>query len=224
MDRRIAYRMVLDTETCPIKVSDDVDPNNMLVYDIGWAIVDKRGNVYATRSFVVREIFLGEFERFKSGYYSNKLPIYVEDIANGSRVLANWNEICEVLHNDCKEWGIKEVYAHNARFDCISLSVTRKWLNGDYMTPYGIVWCDTCKMARQVVAKTPTYKAFCVENGYLTKNGRVQVKAEVLYKYITTNKDFVESHTGLEDVLIEKDIMKYCFAKHKKMDRLLWGK
>ena len=62
-------------------------------------------------------------------------------------------------------------------------------------------------------------KAFCEDNGFLTKHKtpRPQVKAEVLYKYITGNLDFVESHTGLEDVLIEAQILKYCFAKHKKM-------
>ena len=47
IDRRIAYRVVLDTETCPLdKDFEGVDPNNMWVYDVGYAIVDKRGKVY----------------------------------------------------------------------------------------------------------------------------------------------------------------------------------
>ena len=36
MDRRIAYRIVLDTETCPMdKDFEGVSPQNMLVYDCG---------------------------------------------------------------------------------------------------------------------------------------------------------------------------------------------
>ena len=59
IDRRINYRIVLDTETCPLdRAFEGVDPTNMWVYDIGWAIVDKRGKVYRTRSFVNADIFL----------------------------------------------------------------------------------------------------------------------------------------------------------------------
>ena len=80
--------------------------------------------------------------------------------------------------------------------------------------------CDTLKMARQVIGKMPTYKYFCEENGYLTKNGRLRFTAEILYRFITRDNDFVESHTGLEDVLIEKEIMAYCYKQHKKMNKL----
>lgn len=125
-----------------------------------------------------------------------------------------------------KEFNVKEIYAHNARFDWASLTNTERWLTKSkyrYFFPYGVTICDTLKMARQVVAKTPSYRAFCENNGFMTKNNQVQLKAETLYRYITGNVDFVESHTGLEDVMIEKDIMTYCFKKHKKMNRKLWN-
>jgi hypothetical protein len=81
------------------------------------------------------------------------------------------------------------------------------------------------KMALDVVATTPTYKAFCEENGYMTKHKtpRPQVKAEIIYRYITGDNEFIESHTGLEDVLIEKEILAYCFRKHKKMRKELYA-
>jgi hypothetical protein len=44
----------------------------------------------------------------------------------------------------------------------------------------------------------------------------------VLYRYITGNTDFIESHTGLEDVDIERQILAYCFRKHKAMDKGAW--
>lgn len=43
------------------------------------------------------------------------------------------------------------------------------------------------------------------------------MKAEVIYKYISGNNDFIESHTGLEDVMIEKEIFAKCCRQHKKM-------
>ena len=34
--------------------------------------------------------------------------------------------------------------------------------------------------------------------------------------------DFAEDHTGLEDVLIEKEIFVHCMKQHKKMRRSAW--
>ena len=47
--------------------------------------------------------------------------------------------------------------------------------------------------------------------------------AEILYRYNTRDNDFVESHTGLEDVDIERQILAYCFRKHKAMKKALWN-
>ena len=42
MDKRINYKMVIDTETCPLdKDLKGVCPQNMFVYDVGYAVVDK---------------------------------------------------------------------------------------------------------------------------------------------------------------------------------------
>ena len=68
----------------------------------------------------------------------------------------------------------------------------------------------------------PTYKAWCAENGYLQKNGVPRKTAEMVYRFITGDADFAESHTGLEDVLIETAIMAYCFRQHKAMRKNLW--
>lgn len=227
MDRRISYKIVLDTETAPCdKELQEVLPSNMLVYDMGWAVVDKRGNVYKTRSFVNADVFLDERDLMKSSYYANKIPQYWEDIKTGRRILTNFYNIRKAFYEDIAEFEITEIYAHNMRFDYGSLNNTERWLTKSkfrYFFSKDLVICDTLKMARDVVANTPTYIAFCEEYGFLTKNGKPQTKAETLYRYITGNPDFIESHTGLEDVMIEKDIMAYCYRKHKKMRKELWG-
>ena len=77
-------------------------------------------------------------------------------------------------------------------------------------------------MAKSVIKNKPTYKNFCEKNGYLTKNNQVKLTAEVIYRFITNNQDFTEEHTGLADVLIEKEIFVYCLRQHKKMKKSPW--
>lgn len=225
MDKRIAYRVVLDTETAPIEASEQVNPYNMLTYDLGYAIVDKRGNVYRTRSFIIKEIFEGEAERMASAYYADKLPAYREEIEKGERRVVSLALARHILLADMKEFGCTEIYAHNAHFDYGTLTKTAEWVSGGkYHTffPKGITICDTMKMVNDVLAKTPSYTAYCKKHDFMTKHKtpRTQVKAEVVYRYITGQIEFEESHTGLEDVMIEKEIMAYCFRKHKKMNRV----
>ena len=227
MDRRISYKIVLDTETCPVdKESKIVSPQNMWVYDCGWAVVDKRGKVYKTRSFVNADIFLNEKDLMKSAYYAKKIPMYWEQIKSGERILTSFYNIRKALLEDIKEFEVTEVFAHNMRFDYGTLNNTQRWLTKSkyrYFFPKNVEICDTLKMARDVIAKMPTYKRFCEQNGYVTKNNQLRLTAEIIYRFITKNNNFVEKHTGLEDVMIEKEILAYCYKQHKKMNKKLWA-
>ena len=226
MDKRISYKIVIDTETCPIdKDLTDVLPTNMWAYDCGWAVVDKRGNVYRTRSFINANIFLDEKDLMKSAYYAEKIPSYWEDIKAGKRILTSFYNIRKALMEDIAEFNVIEIFAHNMRFDYSTLNTTQRWLTKSkyrYFFSKDLVICDTLKMARDVIGTMPTYRRFCEENNYLTKNGRLRFTAEIIYRFITKNNDFVESHTGLEDALIEKEILAYCYKQHKKMRKKLW--
>lgn len=226
MDRRISYKIVLDTETCPMdKDFEGVSPYNMFVYDCGWAVVDKRGKVYKTQSFVNADIFLEEKELMKSAYYANKIPMYWERIKNGETILTSFYNIRKALIEDMAEYNVTEIFAHNMRFDYGTLNTTERWETKSkyrYFFPYGTEICDTMKMANDVICKMPTYKKFCEENGYITKNGQLRKTAEILYRFITKDNEFEEEHTGLADVMIEKEILAYCYKQHKKMRKLLF--
>lgn len=227
MDKRVNYKIVIDTETCPMdKDFEGVSPYNMLVYDIGWVVTDKRAKVYEARSFVCDEVFNHETELMKSAYYAKKIPMYRERIARGETIVASMYEIRKTLLADVAKYGVTEIYAHNMRFDYGSLNNSQRWLTKSkyrYFFPYGVEICDTLKMARQVIANMPSYRRFCERNGYMTANNQVRLTAEVLNRFLTQNLEFIESHTALEDVMIEKDIMAYCFRQHKKMEKRLWA-
>lgn len=226
IDRRISYKLVIDTETCPVdRTVEGVFPSNMWVYDVGFAVVDKRGNVYETFSFMNADIFLGERELMKSAYYAEKIPMYWEQIKSGERTLTSFYNIRKCLLEVIEKYEITEIFAHNMRFDYGTLNTTQRWLTKSkyrYFFPCGMDICDTLKMARDVLGQMPTYRRFCEENGYLTKNGQLRFTAEIIFRFISKDNDFVESHTGLEDVLIEKEILAYCYKQHKKMRKLLW--
>ena len=228
IDRRINYKLVLDTETCPIdRTIEEVLPSNMWTYDIGWAVVDKRGKVYKTRSYIVADIFLDEKELMQSAYYANKIPQYWEDIKSGKREIRTWFYIRKTLMEDIEEFEISEAYAHNMRFDYGTLSTTQRWLTKSkyrYFFPKSMEICDTLKMARDVIVPMPTYRKFCETHNLLTKTGRLSASAENLYRFIINDPHYVEEHTALEDVLIEKEILAYCYRQHKKMRRKLWEK
>lgn len=228
IDRRRHYILVVDTETAnTIQDGDKLDMSNVLVYDCGWQVVDTHGTVYAQASFVNRDIFVYERELMQSAYYAHKIPQYVEEIRAGIRKMASTFEIRQAMLEDMEKFGIKEVAAHNARFDLNALNGTQRYVTKSrfrYWFPYGTKIWDTMRMAESVICKMPTYRKFCEENDYLTKTGRLKKTAEILWRFISKNPDFEESHTGLEDVTIEAQIMAYCFKQHKHIDKELFSK
>ena len=203
------YVIVLDTET-----ANSID--EPICYDIGWAVVDtETAEIIKTESYAVAEIFLDK-ELMDSAYFAEKIPSYWEEIEFGSRKLARLSTIRRSLHADCKAYDIKEIYAHNARFDYRSCNLTQRYLSSSrirYFFPYGIKICDTLKMARQAFNKDEAYCAFCEENGYKTKRGQNRLTAEILYRFMMNDTTFEEAHKGLDDVRIEKDILCECLRR-----------
>lgn len=214
MTRRHLY-LLIDTETangldCPF------------CYNVAWCIIDQYGNVYAYGNFINRDIFFDQPELMESAYYANKIPQYLEQIEAGEITVASWYEIRKAMSDMCKEYDIKAIIAHNARFDYRSCTNTQRYETCSkyrYFFPYGIEIWDTLTMARDVIVPKASYKKFCAENGYLCKNGQPRATAEILYRFITGNNDFVEEHKAMEDVEIEREIFWYCVKQHKAMRR-----
>lgn len=229
IDKRKHYIIVLDTETCNGILTDGkLDLSDSLVYDLGFAVVDKKGTVYETRSFVISEIFNGMTDVMASAYYASKIPQYREEIANGTRVLTSFYNARIELLKLMKKYHTHTVAAHNAGFDLRALNNTQRYLTKSkyrYFFPYSTVIWDTLKMARQTIGKQKGYKLFCEKNGYMTKHKTplVRLTAEILHRYLTGNDEFIENHTGLEDVMIEKDILAHCICQHKKMEKRLYA-
>ena len=219
IDKRRNYYLTIDTETA----NTIEDP---MMYDLSGAIHDKNGRVYETFSFVIYDVFCADRELFNTAYYAEKRPMYEAQIANGTRKIVSIYTARKYVADLCKKYNVKAIIAHNARFDYRSTNYTLRYITKSksrYFLPYGIPMWDTLKMAQDTICKQPTYQRWCNVNGYCMKNGKPRATAEILYRYITQNTDFIEDHTGLEDVLIEKEIFVRCMAQHKKMRKNVWG-
>ena len=209
--------LMIDTETtndleCPI------------VYDVGYQIFTLADGVLCEKSFVNADVFC-DAELMASAYFADKINSYWEEIRDGQRILRKWFNIKKELAEDCQRFGVQFACAHNSAFDNRALNITQRYITTSkyrYFLPYGIVWLDTLKMARKLLKNNDNYGEFCYENGYLTSRGCRRYTAEIIYRWLSGEAEFVEAHTGLEDVKIERQIFEYCITTDPEIDGRLW--
>lgn len=224
IDKRKKYVMVLDVETTNNQIEVKNAPNDGLVYDIGFTIADKKGNVYAKRSFAIKEIF-DWTDLMNTAYYKNKLPIYYDRIAKGQMEKISIWDARKRIHKAMEYFNITEVYAYNANFDYTTLNNTVRYISGSacrWFFPYGTQICDIWHIACQVLGVQKTFQWENVRNN----NGNLLTNAERMFAYMSSNEEFEEEHTGLADALIETQILARCLKSHKsinkKINRACW--
>lgn len=228
-DKRKNYYIILDTETSNAQFNGErIDLKFSLPYDISFVICDKQGKIYRKFFFVIAEYYF-DTDLMRSAYYYSKLPFYEKEIKEGKAIVATSLEVKQFLRYLCDKYHIKAICAYNARFDYDATNNAIRVYSGSafrYFFPYGIPVFDIMKMVNDTIVKQKAYRQFCLENGYLTKHNtpRVKASAEVVYRYITNNTNFIESHTGLDDAMIETVIFAHCLKQHKKMRKELWKK
>ncbi len=208
------YYIILDTET-----ANSVE--QPLPYDFGWAVIDRKGNIYKKYSYVIYEIYCEQKELMKTAYYAKKLPQYEKEIREGKRkIVSIWTTRKEFI-KCMKEFNTNIVCAYNMGFDKRALNndiryISKSWLRWFFPreTEFKCIW----HMACTCVMNRPSYIKFAEEEGLISEAGNVKTSAEACYRYIKGDITFEESHTGLEDCLIEAEIMAFCFRQHKKFD------
>ena len=216
---------IVDTETTNTYIDENgkICLTDSLVYDIAVAIIDKLGRVYDVRNYICDEIFHSQM--MLDAYFANKIPEYVESINNKEMVVMPIMDIYADMRKFLKEWDVKAIMAHNAKFDYRALNNTIRYLSGSkrrFFLPYGLPIWDTQSMAHDTICKQKSYIEYCKTNGYMTKHQvpRPRETAEILYRYITGNDSFEEVHKGYEDIMIEKEIFVQCVKQHKSMIKL----
>jgi hypothetical protein len=215
----MAKYLFMDSETAETNVvNGQLDVANGQVYDLGLMVIDENGKVYDQISMVNEDVFFRMPESMQNAYFADKIPQYLVDIRMGKRKIVNSWQMYKIFAEMCRKYEVSAVVAHNAFFDVKVLNSTMRYQTKSrvrWFLPWGMEIIDTLKLARNTFATDPKYVEWCKENGYMTNHAtpRPRLTAEILYRYITGDNEFVESHTGLEDVQIEADI----FLKMKEL-------
>ena len=222
IDKRKKYLMVLDVETTNNNMEKGAK-NDGLVYDIGFVVCDKQGNIYCKRSYAVQEIF-DWTELMSTAYYHKKLPKYYERLANNKMYKNSIWHIRKVIKEIMQIFNITEVYAYNANFDYTTLNINVRYLSGSacrWFFPYGTQICDIWNIACQVLGTQKTFQWENIRNA----NNNLITNAERMFGYCE-QIDFEEEHTGLADAVVESQILARCFKSHKsinkKINRACW--
>ena len=213
--------LITDGETCETYLDETGKLNieNGQVYDLGGGALNlETGNIIDKFSFVNTDVFFGMPESMQNAYFADKIPQYLQDIKERKRQTVNTWKMWKYFHEFCNDYDIKIIAGHNVWFDVKTLNTTMRYQTKSrkrYFLPYEIPIVDTMRMAQKVIANTEDYKYFCLTNDYMTvhKKSRPRVTAEILWRYLTNNNDFIESHTGLEDVEIEAKIFLECVKR-----------
>jgi hypothetical protein len=208
MDKK--YILVLDCET-----AGDVE-KDPTVYDLGAKIVDLYGDAVERASWVIADVFLDKPDLMESAYYAKKLPQYYEDIDAGRRKLIKLATAKKIIWNWMYKYNAFDVAAYNCSFDRRALNFTTRLLsNGEdkYFFPRKTRFIDIWRLACESVCSTRDYQRVAYDNGWYSPAGNVRTTAEYVYRYLMNEPTFEESHTALEDVEIEVEIMLHCWKK-----------
>lgn len=202
--------LIIDTETTG-------DFSSPIIYDIGWVVLDKELNITVQREYLVQEVFNNSY-LMDSAYYASKKGMYQDRIRRYDIQVKPLQHIIKTLLKDMRQ--TKVFSAYNVAFDYKAISSTIKLVASQltdkwYKAINRKELLCIMNLAAETLLNNEDYIQVALTKGWFTAKGNLKSNAEVAYRYLTKNYDFIEEHTALADVLIEKDILKYCLMNYK---------
>jgi len=201
--------LVLDTETCDLTGS---------VYDVGYTITNKKGDILTTYNALVREIFT-DAKKMMGAFYAKKMFSHYAPMLDDQLVkMADWSEIVERIRSDVEEFNVTTVAAYNAGFDFRVMAATHKMLGFEgSVLKEKIKVLDIWQFACETKLSQKSYKKLAISRGWVSPAGNIKTGAEFCYRYTSNDHDFIEDHTALSDAVIETQILAACFAQKKRV-------
>ena len=260
MANKIKRYLMLDCETATLPFADEIAGDNPerkkriaiakpLIYDIGWTITNRKGDILESKQFLIAETFAVPAV-FNTAYYAEKRPIYLEMLTKSETSIKPWNEVMDVLIADMAI--VDGVGAFNSMFDFKkAIPFTELYIRELYSPTY-YQWeqiqrrsaariadgernqpnpdfeaeifrfrgkeyplFDMWGLATTYLLNNSTYKNKCLEHSMLTNSGTFfKTSAESTCRYLCDKYDFMESHTALDDAIIESFILSKVARKH----------
>lgn len=199
---------VIDTETATL---------NGDVFDFGLVITNKKGEVLATYEALVAEVF-NDLAKMKKAFYFSKVDsFYMPNIRCGRMTIKPWATICKEVNKLFKIHNVDTVAAYNLAFDRRVIINTGKANNG-FMAIHDKKLLDLWRVSCETLLQQKTYKKLATKLGWVSAAGNIQTSAEVAYRYGVGDWEFSESHTALDDALIETELLQKLFKLKKKVN------
>lgn len=153
------FYLTLDTETATLPFANKMCKNaaqkqkiaiaKPLVYDIGWVISDRKGEIIKKVNYLVQETFFVP-NVFNTAYYCDKRPIYMELLAAGEIIPANWEEIIQALILDLEKCDLTTAY--NACFDFKkAIPFTERYIKHLYSADYNEWEASQRKKCKKII-------------------------------------------------------------------------
>lgn len=125
MPKKKKLYCVFDCETATLPFADEIaegDANRKkkiaiakpLIYDMGWTICDRAGNIHERKQFLIAETFSIPAV-FNTAYYKDKRPIYLDMLKRGEITIKPWEETINIFLADIET--VDAVGAFNSMFD-----------------------------------------------------------------------------------------------------------
>lgn len=141
--------LTLDTETATLPFANDICKTaeekqkvsiaKPLVYDLGWVVTDRQGNILKKVNYLINEIFFVP-QIFNTAYYKEKKQIYLDKIKSGEIIQVNWDTAIRELLKDIRLCDV--CTAFNACFDFKkAIPFTERYINAFY-SPYYADWIN----------------------------------------------------------------------------------
>jgi hypothetical protein len=200
--------LVLDTETADLTGS---------VYDVGYTITNKKGEILAEFNALVEEVFT-QPKRMMKAFYAKKLfSHYAPMLDRGEISILPWCDIVARMQSDMLEHGVTVLAAYNLGFDLRVMKSTNEEFGTGPVCPAGMELLDIWQFACETKLNSRLYKNLATRLGWVSKAGNINTGAEYAYRFCAGDWGFIEDHTALSDAKIETDILAACFAAKKRV-------
>lgn len=199
--------MVLDTETVGLEGH---------VYDIGYVITNKRGDILAERNWLVEENFTNA-KRMMGAFYAGKhFTHYARMLQEGEIRLTPWAEIVAAFRADMAAFSVDIIAAYNAGFDFRVIAQTHADLGfSDLIVESPTQVLDIWQFACETKLQQKQYANIARALGWVSPAGNIKTGAEFAYRFVCGDHSFIEDHTALSDARIETAILAECYRQKK---------
>ena len=188
------------------------------VYDIGYCIHDKRGNIALERNWLVEENFTNPKKMMGAFYAGKHFTHYARMLQDGLITLKPWAEIVEQLSADIEAHFVDVIAPYNAGFDFRVMAQPHADLGySGKVLDSALEILDIWQFACETKLSQKAYATIARDMGWVSPAGNIKTGAEFAHRYCSGDHSFIEDHTALSDAQIEVAILAQCYAQKKRV-------